>query len=140
VTQLGVGEALVSTLEPDGTPAVVERALIAPPRARIGPVTAAERQAVIERSPVAGKYEQAIDRESAYEHLQGRVEPAASSRPSAAPAERREETPTARAERPERRSNRQSVAEAFAKSTARAIGSQIGRQIVRGMLGAIFKR
>src|SRR5262245_19447109 len=138
VTQLGVGEALVSTLELDGTPAVVERALIAPPRARIGPVTAVERQAVIDRSPVAGKYEQAIDRESAYEHLQGRVEPAASPRPSAAPAERRE--PPARTERPERRSNRQSGAGAFAKSTARAVGSQIGRQIVRGMLGAIFKR
>jgi DNA double-strand break repair helicase HerA and related ATPase len=139
VTQLGVGEALVSTLEPDGTPAVVERALIAPPRARIGPVTAAERQAVIDRSPIAGKYEEAIDRESAYEHLQGRVEPATPPKARAAPAERREPTPV-RAERPERYSNRQSVAEAFAKSTARAIGSQIGRQIVRGMLGAIFKR
>ena len=73
ITELGVGEALVSTLEPGGVPSVVERARICPPRSRIGPLTAEERRAVIEQSPLFGKYEDPIDRESAYEVLQGRA-------------------------------------------------------------------
>jgi DNA helicase HerA-like ATPase len=147
VTELGVGEALVSTLEPGGAPSIVERALIAPPRSRIGPVTAGERQAVLEGSPVAGKYDEAVDRDSAHERLQSRT--AESARP-AEPAPRSKAPPPSPWEQPEgaaprgqrsrRVGNRQSVTEAFAKSTARAIGSQIGRQIVRGVLGAIFKR
>ena len=73
ITELGKGEALVSFLEGNGTPSMVERALIAPPTARIGPVTPAERKAVIAKSPIKGKYDQAIDPESAYEILQRRV-------------------------------------------------------------------
>jgi len=143
VTELAVGEALVSTLEPGGAPGMVERALIAPPRARIGPVTPAERQAVIEGSPIAGKYEEAVDRESAYERLQGRATEAA-----APPAKPKKEqapwgeprTPERREPAPRRTSNRESVGEAFAKSAARAIGSRAGREIVRGVLGALFRR
>ena len=82
VTELGVGEALISTLERGGAPSVVERAFVAPPRARIGPASPEERQAVIGRSPLAGKYDQAIDRESAHEILQKRAEPAASAPPT----------------------------------------------------------
>jgi DNA helicase HerA-like ATPase len=146
VTELGVGEALVSTLEAGGAPSIVERALIAPPRSRIGPVSDAERQAVLERSPVAGKYDEAVDRDSAHERLQSRTaesarptEPAERSRPPSSPWEQPEGT-SSRGQRSRRGGNRQSVTEAFAKSTVRAIGSQIGRQIVRGVLGAIFKR
>ena len=73
ITELGKGEALVSFLEGNGTPSMVERALIAPPTARIGPVTPAERKAVIAKSPIRGKYDQTIDPESAYEVLQHRV-------------------------------------------------------------------
>lgn len=73
ITQLGVGEALVSVLEPGGVPSVVQRVQICPPRSRIGPLTAEERAEIIAMSPLAGKYEEPIDRESAYEILQGRA-------------------------------------------------------------------
>ena len=145
VTELAVGEALVSTLEPGGAPGMVERALIAPPRARIGPVTAAERQAVIDGSPLAGKYEAAVDRDSAYERLQGRATEAAA--PPARPKKETPSSPWGESRTPERREpaprrtgNRQGVGEAFAKSAARAIGSRVGREIVRGVLGALFRR
>ena len=87
ITELGKGEALVSFLEGNGTPSMVQRALIAPPAARIGPVTAAERRAVLAKSPIKGKYDQAIDPESAYEILQRRVgqQPEASGAPTARP-------------------------------------------------------
>ncbi len=148
ITELGVGEALVSTLEAGGAPSIVERALICPPRSRIGAVNAAERQAVTERSPVAGKYDEAIDRDSAYERLTARAEPA-TARPepkSSGPSpwnQPRGEAPREAPREPARRSsggsNRQGMGEAFAKSAARAIGSQVGRQIVRGVLGALFR-
>ena len=77
ITELGKGEALVSFLEGNGTPSMVERALIAPPAARIGPVTPEERKTVIGRSPVRGRYDQSVDPESAYEILQRRVQEAA---------------------------------------------------------------
>lgn len=73
ITQLGVGEALVSTLEPGGIPGIVERVRIAPPRSRMGTVTAEERGQSLATSPLAGKYDQPVDRESAYEILQGRA-------------------------------------------------------------------
>ena len=73
IGQLGVGEALVSTLAADGTPTPVERARIAPPRGRIGPLTPEERKAVLENGPMAGRYDEPLDRESAYEMLEGRA-------------------------------------------------------------------
>ena len=73
ITELGVGEALVSTLQPDGTPGIVDRVKVCPPRSRLGAVTAEERQAVVARSPIGDKYDQALDRESAYEILAGRA-------------------------------------------------------------------
>ena len=85
IMELGKGEALTSFLENDGTPCMVERTLIAPPSARVGPVSPEERKAIIARSPVKGKYEQALDAESAYEVLQGRAEAAVQPQQEEAP-------------------------------------------------------
>src|SRR6185295_8518494 len=86
ITELGVGEALVSLLDEKGRPSMVERAFVLPPRSRIGPVTTQERTATIKRSLVAGTYEQLVDRESAYEVLKGRREKPAAPAPAQPPA------------------------------------------------------
>jgi uncharacterized protein len=145
VTALGTGEALVSVLSDEGRPLAVEKTLIAPPESRIGPLSDAERQAAIERSPLRGRYDESVDRESAYELLKARAEAAQAQaehqRAEMVAAKRRQEE-----ERAQRRSERsggsrrQSAGEAMVKSAARAIGSQIGRQIIRGILGSIFGR
>jgi DNA helicase HerA-like ATPase len=142
ITELGVGEALVSTLDEQGAPTVVERMLILPPTARIGPVTPEERQAVLDKSPMQGEYDHAIDRESAYEMLTAKATIPPEPKPAPQP-QRREDYPVAReaprtAPRPAGR-QREGVAEAFAKSAVRAVGSSLGRQIVRGILGAMLK-
>lgn len=148
ITELGVGEALVSTLDEKGAPTVVERVLIVPPTTRIGPATAEERRAVLDKSPIKGEYDDAIDRESAYEMLTAKATvPPPAPKPAPAP-QRREDYPVARepqsgpwrtpAPKPAGR-QREGVGEAFAKSAVRAIGSSIGRQIVRGILGAMLK-
>lgn len=131
IMELGVGEALVSVLEDKGTPGIVERTLIRPPASRMGTITPQERAATMQRSPVAGRYDTAIDRESAHEILQTRADAAAA---EAEYSKRKSPNQTA-----SRGRQRQSVGEAMAKSVARSVGSQIGRQVVRGLLGAIFK-
>ncbi|BAN70020.1 helicase HerA-like domain-containing protein [endosymbiont of unidentified scaly snail isolate Monju] len=145
ITRLGVGEALVSTLDEKGVPSVVERTLMAPPRSRIGPLSDAERSELRERSPLKGLYEQAIDRESAYERLRKREQELEERRRTELQAEeerRRREKETKAAERRTRGGGRrrQGVLEAMAKSVARSIGSSIGRRIVRGILGSIIGR
>jgi DNA helicase HerA-like ATPase len=137
ITQLGVGEALVSTLRDKGVPSIVERTLIRPPSSRIGPATAEERQTVIGRSPVAGRYDQAVDRESAHEVLKQRAERAAAEAAAAQEAERARSAETGGATR---RSQRQTPFEAMITSAARSIGSQIGRQLLRGVLGSLTRR
>jgi DNA helicase HerA-like ATPase len=150
ITELGVGEALVSFLDEKGRPAVVERAFILPPASRIGPLDAQERQAVIRASLVYGVYEKALDRESAYEKL--RQAPAGAAQATGA----RTGTPAPAPEDSSggglfgglgdllggstgpRGGHREGVAEALAKSAARAIGSQVGREIIRGVLGSIL--
>ena len=135
ITQLGVGEALVSTLDTQGQPGVVERVSIVPPRSRIGPVTPAERQQLIVNSVLHGAYDEEVDRESAYEILIARAERAA-----------RQPVPEAQHQRPYAKQNerssrghsRQGILEAFGKSAMRSIGTQIGRQIARGLLGSLF--
>jgi DNA helicase HerA-like ATPase len=122
ITELAVGEALVSLLDEKGRPSVVERALIVPPGSRIGPITAQERTEVVRASPVAGVYDRVVDRDSAYEKLAKETGAAA----DASGARQRS------AGRPE------GLVEALAKSAARAVGSAIGRQIVRGILGAML--
>ncbi len=127
ITELGVGEALVSVLDDQGSPTPVERVLIAPPESRIGPLTEAERAEHLKRSPLAGRYDALLDRESAYELLKKRAEVT-----SAAREEQQAAKPAPRGREPE------SMVGAMAKSAARAIGSQIGRQIVRGVLGSLL--
>ncbi|MDM7323278.1 MAG: DUF853 family protein [Gammaproteobacteria bacterium] len=139
ITQLGVGEALVSCLDEKGTPLPVERVLIAPPRSRIGPITPEERQRIIQHSPVYGVFEKQIDRESAYEILQQRAENLAAQ--AKAVLEGKEQSGglldgLLGQSGSRRRSD--SLAQTLLKSTARAIGSRLGREIVRGVLGAIL--
>ncbi|WP_305041259.1 helicase HerA-like domain-containing protein [Geoalkalibacter sp.] len=126
ITELGVGEALVSLLDARGTPTPVQRTLIRPPRSRMQPLSPTEQIAVIAASPFAGRYEKAIDRESAHEVLLAR----ASQQPVLEKAAPRAAAPRAR--------QGDDVVSALAKSAARSIGSNIGRQVVRGVLGALF--
>ena len=144
ISELGTGEALVSFLDAKGRPNVVERAYILPPASRIGPLSAQERTTLVKASSIYGHYEQAVDRESAYERLKGRAAEAAEA-----------------AGAPEaggglldwnggmlgvvlgggtttKGRSRESVVEAAAKSAARAVGSEIGRQVLRGVLGSIL--
>lgn len=131
ITELGTGEALVSTLDGEGSPTPVERILIRPPCSQIGPLDDTERNRRRTSSPLSGRYEQSLDRESAYELLkQKAAKPPAASRPRVKRPARRNSS--------RRRSNRQSVGEAFVKSAARSIGNQIGRQIIRGLMGSLL--
>ena len=134
ITQMGVGEALISFLDEKGTPGIVDRALVCPPWSRIGAVTDVERQGIINSSVLFGHYEKVVDRESAHELLQARAVQAQESaaREAAQVAAEKE----ARKQKPARQ--RESMAEALAKSAAHSIGSQIGRQIIRGVLGSMF--
>jgi DNA helicase HerA-like ATPase len=130
ITELGVGEALVSFLDDKGRPLPVERVLVHPPQSQIGPLSETQRQEHLKRSPFKGRYDQPVDRESAYELLQQRAATAAKEAEKQAP----EEAPLKRSTgRP-----RQSALEAFTKSTLRSVGSQLGRQIARGLLGSLF--
>ena len=137
ITELKTGEALVSVLAEDGSPTPVERILIAPPGSRIGPLNVQERQEVINRSPLKGRYDEKIDRESAYEILKKRAEeekrldPLPTSKPSSSKSSSSSSTK-------KRPSNRQSYLEATAKSMLRSLGSSLGRQIVRGIMKTIM--
>ena len=140
ITELGVGEALVSFLDEKGIPTPVERAFVCPPQSRIGPASDAERAATINNSNLRGFYEKQVDRESAYEILKKRaVEQAAEKEPKEAPAEDRGFDWGGVLGGGKKTSRSDSILESAAKSTARAIGSQLGRQIIRGILGSIFK-
>jgi DNA helicase HerA-like ATPase len=130
ITQLGVGEALVSFLDEKGIPTMVERALIVPPRSRVAPATEQERRAVIERSAVYGRYEDPIDRESAYEILRERAQRAAEAAEAARRAEPEKRPPARRSD---------TFAEAITKSVLRSAGSTLGRDLVRGILGSLLK-
>ncbi|MGH8635060.1 MAG: helicase HerA-like domain-containing protein [Burkholderiales bacterium] len=147
ITELGVGEALVSFLDDKGRPTVVERAFVVPPGTRIGPITAQERDKLIKSSPVAGTYDKTEDRESAYEKLTQRV---AERAPAAAGGGTPASAPAGGGgllgalgdflggSTGPRGGRREGAVEAAAKSAARAIGSQVGRQIVRGVLGSLL--
>jgi hypothetical protein len=140
ISQLGVGEALVSTLQEKGVPMPVERTFICPPRCRMGAITPEERQAIRARSPISNKYDIPVNRESAYEILTQR----ASAKEE--PEQNTKQTETGKT--PERRGaigdflwgtkRRQGMVETMAKQTARTVGGQIGRQILRGVLGGIL--
>jgi DNA double-strand break repair helicase HerA and related ATPase len=153
ITQLAVGEALVSMLDENGTPGVVQRAKIVPPRSQIGAITPEQRKQIIKASILAGHYERTVDRESAYEKLQARANEKLSDAPVA--------TPGASVPEPARDSFlnevigaigsifkptigprgglHESVATSMMKSAARAASSQVGRQVVRGLLGGVLR-
>ena len=149
ITQLGIGEALVSTLIKKGIPGVVEQTLIRPPSSRMGPLTKKERKEILDRSLMGSKYDKRIDRKSAYEILKARAETRAEAAEEAerkAEAEkeklkrakereraRKSKTKPRRTTRKRRRSNRQSVGEAAAKTAVRTFT----RAIVRGLLGSL---
>ena len=141
ISRLGVGEALVSTLQEGGVPMPVERTLICPPRCRMGAVTPEERAAVRARSSVGGKYDSPVNRESAYEILSRRSgsadAPVARSRPPAQ-ADRQGPTGGALGDLLWGTKRRQGMVETLAKQAARTVGSQLGRQILRGVLGGIL--
>ena len=132
ITELGVGEALVSTLQAKGAPSVVERTLIRPPASRMGTVTEAERAQTIAASPLREKYSERIDRKSAYEVLAERAEKRLRQQEKTAEKEAR-----ASSRRPARRSNRQSVGEAAMKSAVRTLSSGLAREFLRGILGSL---
>ena len=140
ITQLAVGEALVSFLDETGTPGIVERALICPPHSQIGPITPEQRSQLMKTSVVAGVYENAVDRESAFEILKARAgQPLPAAPGTGAPAG--QQSPPWYANIPGisgggRRGD--NLVEAMAKSAARTIGSSVGRQIVRGVLGSLL--
>ncbi len=139
ITELGVGEALVSFLDEKGIPTPVERAFIIPPESRIGPATDAERAAVMNASLVSGVYEKQMDRESAYELLKQRAEQSATEEEAAAAKEAEADSGFDWGDMLGGRNKRSdSVLESAAKSVARAAGSQLGRAIVRGVLGTLF--
>jgi hypothetical protein len=150
ITELGVGEALVSFLDAKGRPSMVERAFIVPPQGQIGPITAAQRQQLMQTSLVAGAYDKAIDRESAHEILKARAEEAAQAAAAQAQAEQQAKASAQPAASGGglggvlgdilggRGGRREGAVEAMAKSAARSMGSQVGRAIMRGVLGSIF--
>jgi DNA helicase HerA-like ATPase len=155
ISEMGVGEALVSFMDEKGRPEPVQRAFILPPASQIGPISVEERRAAIAASLVAGVYEQAVDRESAYETLKGRTTTRAPVRneqavpgptPGAPP-------PAAGASIGDRVQDalggllgggnsrrKDTVVEAIVKSAARSIGSSVGRELIRGVLGSLMKR
>jgi len=143
ITELGVGEALVSFLDTKGRPSVVERVYILPPASRMGPATPDERKAVLDTSPVADVYDKAVDRESAYEKLKTRAAATAASAPSgsAAPPATGGWRDTVKGSLGGLMSGsgrKDSLLEAMAKSAVRTVGSSVGREIVRGVLGSLL--
>jgi len=125
ITELGVGEALVSFLDEKGIPVPVHRGFICPPVSQVGPVTPADREKVIRASVIYGHYEKAVDRESAYERLKAKASLSAPDEPAPKRAPARGRTPD-------------TMAETMMKSVVRAAGSQMGRSLIRGVLGSIL--
>jgi DNA helicase HerA-like ATPase len=147
--QLGVGEALVSLLDEQGQPSVVERAFVVPPRSQVGPISDAQRQQLMAQSVVAGTYDKVVDRESAYERLNAVHGGAPGAGPAGGPDEPKKPgffdnlfggggsgsplpTTARRGRQPD------SLMTAMAKSAVRSIGSTVGRELIRGVLGSIL--
>jgi uncharacterized protein len=153
ITELSVGEALVSFLDDKGRPSIVERAFVLPPASRIGPATPAEREAIIKASVLYGHYENAIDRESAYEKLKGRALEKQVTGPATGAPEDAAQTAGSGGvggtvkgalgdlifgKTGPRGAHHDGLLESVAKSAARTVGSQIGREVIRGVLGSIL--
>lgn len=141
ISELGVGEALVSTLQDKGIPSIVQRTLIRPPCSRMGPATAAERKAVLANDPNVRRYSEAVDRESAHEKLLARAEAVQAAQDSEE-LERRAKSSKPAASRSSR-GRTQSSSDAFVKSMARSLGSaagrSLGKKLFRGILGSLLR-
>ncbi|PTU76159.1 helicase HerA-like domain-containing protein [Pseudomonas mangrovi] len=143
LTELGIGEALVGTLDEKGIPQMVQRVAIAPPQSRIGPLEMAERGEIIRLSPLAGRYDRPLDRDSAYEMLMRRAEAAAKARPQDSPAVQPKAGRTA-SKTPSRKSSSSagsvldSLASQTVKSVVRNVANRIGRELVRGLMGSLL--
>jgi DNA helicase HerA-like ATPase len=160
IQELAVGEALISLLDDKGVPGITQRAFVVPPATRLGPLTDAERTALIKSSPLAGRYERRIDRESAYEALSGAAQQPAAAEPE---VEEQEPTPAPRQRGAARKAEpapepsagdmvkdvlfgstgprggkREGLVETLAKSAARSMGSSIAREISRGIFGTLL--
>ncbi len=145
ITELAVGEALISFLDEKGRPGVVQRAFVLPPASRIGPITPDERKAVMAASPVTGVYDRPVDRDSAYERLKSRA--IQSTAPGATPPTGAEASAGVGDRIKDSlggllggSGRKDSLVEAIAKSAARSVGSTVGREIVRGILGSLLGR
>ncbi len=156
ITELQVGEALVSLLDAKGRPSVTERVFVVPPGSQIGPITSAQRQALIANSLVAGVYEKAVDRESAYEKLKGRAASAPDAPPTTTTAGGKPGAPAAADEggmlgglkgglndllfgsTGPRGGRHDGLVQTMAKSAVRTVGTNVGKEILRGVLGGIF--
>ena len=160
ITDLAVGEVLISLLDEKGRPNVVERAFVLPPRGQIGPITPEQRAEIIKRSPVRGRYEKAVDRESAYEMLQAKYEAAAQAAEAAArqkeEADRQEQQEKEAAKRQKEFEKAQREAEratygssrsrrapaspmnTLAQTTMKQFGNTVGRELARGLLGSLL--
>lgn len=144
ITELAVGEALVSFLDTKGRPSVTERVFVLPPGSQIGPITVPQRQALLQNSLVAGIYEKAIDRESAYEILQARTANLQPANGKGAPAAADNGgllgglNDVLFGSTGPRGGQRDGLVQTMAKSTVRTMGTTLGRQILRGVLGSIF--
>jgi DNA helicase HerA-like ATPase len=134
ITDLGKGEALVSTLDLKGVPSMVGRTLIRPPSGRMGTITGEERKSLINNSPVFGQYEETVDRESAYEKLQktASLRAEAQQQEAAEKSERKASASSAR--------QPQSATERFVKNMASSVGRSVGNALVRGILGSLMRR
>ena len=149
ITELGVGEALISCLDENGQPGIVERAFVIPPHARIGPIDDEQRRQLMHSSLVAGIYEKTVDRKSAYEVLKARAEQVVQTETTVQGQPAAAETSSvggiggmlgemlggAMGSGGRRR---EGIVEALAKSAARSVGNQVGRAIIRGVLGSIL--
>jgi uncharacterized protein len=149
ITELGVGEALVSFLDARGTPTIVERAFVIPPVSRIGPMSADERNSAINHSSLYGRYEDALDRESAYEKLTAEVVQSTTATSASASTGQTGQASDGGlldgalgeilfGKTGPRGGHQDGIVQTAAKSMARSVGSQVGRQILRGVLGSIF--
>lgn len=152
IREVGTGEAVTSLLEKKGIPGMAERTLVRPPSSQVGPIDPATRAQLIAASPLKGKYDKVVDRDSAYERLRARADKAAAEAAAAEAQEARQaeearEYEHARRYDPRmprvtrtRTSRSDSIGEAFVKSFARQLGTRSGQAIVRGVLGTLFKR
>ena len=150
ITELGVGEALVSLLDEKGRPGIVQQTLIKPPKSQIGPIKPGQRKTLMAQSLVAGVYEEEVERESAYEILTSRAEKVAEQQAESkeAAGKAKEDAKAEKAglakqkemAKTKRTSSRRSdsAMDAFVKSAMRSLGGQVGRKLVRGLLGSLF--